>query len=299
MVRGANGARPGGAMLSEAAQRVAVSMVLMLPAAGPLPALQQPAQCKVIMSSGRCVITAADPGRPGGPAGPPAVQPGPPTSPHARMATSGPTTAVVREEADDVVEELQRVFGFSPQLAPAAASTAPRPTGRAAPVDDPGIPVRSAISQLQLAEPTIRLAGGAPAVVGVPVWLWLDDVPDSAPTATAAVGDAQVTATARLTSVEWTLGPSGATVSCAGPGTPWNGQVGASPDCGYVYRERSLPERTGGTGRWPITATAVWQVGWRGISGGAPVAGGQELRLTSETSIAVDEIQVLVVGGGE
>jgi hypothetical protein len=30
----------------------------------------------------------------------------------------------------------------------------------------------------------------------------------------------------------------------------------------YTYQLRSLPERTGRTGRWPITATAVWVVTW-------------------------------------
>ncbi|WP_345420042.1 hypothetical protein [Pseudonocardia xishanensis] len=161
------------------------------------------------------------------------------------------------------------------------------------------MPAQIAINELDLAAPTIRFSGGDPAVVGVPVWLWLDGVDGIPPSATAAVGTARVTATARLTAVEWTLGPPGAEIVCRGAGTPWIGQDGPSPDCGYSYTLRSLPERTGGSGRFPVTATAVWQVAWQGISAGAPVEGGEELRLTTETSIAVDEVQTLVVGEGE
>ncbi|WP_300014631.1 hypothetical protein [Pseudonocardia sp.] len=45
-------------------------------------------------------------------------------------------------------------------------------------------------------------------------------------------------------------------------------------------------------------ATIVWQVGWVGISGGAPVSGQQTVRVSADTSVSVGEIQVLVSGGG-
>jgi hypothetical protein len=57
-----------------------------------------------------------------------------------------------------------------------------------------------------------------------------------------------------------------------------------------------LPERTNGSGRWPLTGTAVWIITWTGTSAGAPVTGSQTLRLTAETSLAVGEIQVLIAG---
>jgi hypothetical protein len=94
------------------------------------------------------------------------------------------------------------------------------------------------------------------------------------------------------------MGPPSERVVCSGPGTPWSGQPGPSPDCGYVYALRSLPERTEGTGRWPIVATSVWRVEWTGVSGGGPVAGGQTVRVSSEASLPVGEIHVLVSGGG-
>jgi hypothetical protein len=65
-----------------------------------------------------------------------------------------------------------------------------------------------------------------------------------------------------------------------------------------VYEERSLPERTGGTGKWPVIATAHWQVDWQGLSNGVPVDGGQELQLSSTSALAVGELQALVIGEG-
>ena len=128
--------------------------------------------------------------------------------------------------------------------------------------------MRRAVQELDLSAPQIRLSARGRGVVGAPIWLWLagGQALTSPTSATAAVGAAAVTATAQLVSVEWTLGPPGARVVCAGPGTPWTGQTGPSPDCGYVYKQRSLPDRTGGTGRWPIVATTHWQVDWQGTS---------------------------------
>ncbi|QJY47799.1 ATP/GTP-binding protein [Pseudonocardia broussonetiae] len=165
---------------------------------------------------------------------------------------------------------------------------------------DPAIPAQLAINELELSGPMIRLSTGETGFVGVPVWMWIEQGRGLAGprSATAAVGNAAVTATGRLASVEWAMGPSGGRVVCDGPGTPWTGQAGPSPDCGYVYELRSLPERTGGTGRWPIVATIVWQVDWAGTSGGEPVSGQQTVRVSAETSVSVGEIQVLVSGGG-
>ena len=159
--------------------------------------------------------------------------------------------------------------------------------------------MRRAVEELNLAAPRIALSARGQGFVGVPVWLWLTDgqATTSPASATAAVGAASVTATARLMSVEWALGPPGARVLCAGPGTPWTGQPGPSPDCGYTYELRSLPERTGGTGRWPISATTHWQVDWQGTSAGVPVAGQETLALSTSTALPVGELQALVTGG--
>lgn len=164
----------------------------------------------------------------------------------------------------------------------------------------PEILAQRAVEQLSLPAPVLHTSGVDRGFVGVPMWLWIDGgAAYTGPvSATATAGAASVTATAQLSEVEWAMGPPGAVVRCAGPGTPWTGQEGESPDCGYTYQRRSLPDRTAGTGRWTITATSVWTVTWSGASGGAPVAGEQIVRVPNETTLAVSEVQVLVGGDG-
>ena len=234
------------------------------------------APCKVVDSTGQCLITAVDPGRPGGPN----HKPGP----------AAPASPPPPFELPTNVPQL--LPGPRGPFAPAP----PQPQAPAAPAPAPAQVAQQAVQKLTLPSPVIRLsAAQGRGFVGVPVWIWSDPVLLAGPlTATATAGAVTVTATAQLQQVEWSMGPPGALVSCVGPGTPWQGQPGPSPDCGYTYQLRSLPERTGGTGRWPITATAVWVVTWQG--GGA--AGQQTLQLTSQTSLAVGEVQVLVDGGG-
>lgn len=280
-------------------------------------ALADPPECVVVASSGRCLVEALDPGRPGGPA-------------HDRSGGSGgsgrgsggdtSTTDRRSRPSSDRAQTGEAIppppavqVLLSPNGGPAGFALGPDRTAElaallanpgAAPLAvapvDPQVPARLAISELELSGPVIRSSTGDRGFVGVPIWLWIDRGPTltSPRSATAAVGNAEVTATGRLSAVEWNMGPPGAQVVCDGPGTPWTGQPGPSPDCGYLYELRSLPERTGGTGRWPIVATSVWQVEWAGTSGGVPVAGQQTVRVSTDTSLSIGEIQVLVSGGG-
>lgn len=245
-------------------------------------------RCAVVDGTGRCLIAAADPGRPGGPKDPAAARSGRPPAP-ARATPPRPTL-------DPVATPL-----LAGALAGGAAGRVPAPANppAAAAPAPAAVLAQRAVSELTLRPPSIELSAGRGAFVGVPLWLWIDrGAQTSGPTsAVATAGNARVQATGRLLAVEWELGPPGARVTCSGPGTPWRGQSGASPDCGYVYRERSLPERTGGTARWTITATSVWQVGWNGVTDGGPVAGQETLRLSSTATLAVGEVQVLVGGG--
>lgn len=162
---------------------------------------------------------------------------------------------------------------------------------------DPAELAQQAIEQMALGPPKIRMSAPPDrGFVGVPVWLWVERDPTSTGpvSESASAGQVTVTATARVQRTEWTMGPPGEAVICRGPGTPWTGQSGPSPTCGYTYQLRSLPERTGGEGRWPITATNVWTVEWSG--GGA--SGSETLRMSSDASLAVGEIQVVTDGGG-
>ncbi|OLT11773.1 hypothetical protein BJF78_26240 [Pseudonocardia sp. CNS-139] len=176
----------------------------------------------------------------------------------------------------------------------------PLPDGPAAEPVPAAVLAQRAIRALELQPPAARISADTQGYVGVPLWLWVEGGPEaSGPvSATAAAGASAVTATGRLSGVEWEMGPPGALVRCAGTGTPWTGQSGPSPDCGFTYTQRSTPERTGGVGWWPVTVTAVWQVTWEGVTGGVPVAGEQTLLLASAAELVVGEVQVLVDGSG-
>jgi hypothetical protein len=170
----------------------------------------------------------------------------------------------------------------------------------AAQAPNPVLVAQSAISQLNLKASAPRLSAVDHTAVGLPVWMWVDGGAAAIGplTATATAGATTVTATATLDRIVWSMGPAGATVICRGPGTPvavgtplYAGQN--SPTCGYSYQLRSLPDRTGGTGRWPVTATSVWTITW---SGGGQT-GGQELPLTAGTDLEVGELQAVITGG--
>lgn len=271
--------------------------VVLLPILGAdVVAAAIPGECVVVPSTGRCLITATDPGRPGGPTSRSRPSETPPSASR-QDAPRGNAATPRRDPLPPVgpavrATQLGAAFGVDPGEPPAAPRTqlAPSPEELA----------RVAIAELTMRGPVIRFSATEGAFVGVPVWLWVDrgEVYTGPTSATATVGDAAVTATGELVAVEWTMGPPGERVVCGGPGTPWAGQPGPSPDCGYTYALRSLPERTDGTGRWRIVATSVWRVEWSGVSGGAPVAGGQTVRVSAASSLPVGEIHVLVSGGG-
>jgi hypothetical protein len=267
---------------------VGAGLTLTLSLSAPaLPAQAEGGDCKVIDAFGTCVAIAVDPGRPGRdqrPAPPPqpadedADPPAPPRRPPFGAAPRVDGIGVA------VVEELDIPPGLLDEPAPDAIA--------------PEILAQRAIRQLGLQAPTIHTSAATTAYIGVPTWLWIDRSPTTTgpASATATAGAAQVTATAELTAVEWQPGPPSVRITCPGPGTPFTEEGGAAPDCSYTYEQRSLPDRTNGTGRWPLTATTIWDITWTGTSDGAPVAGSQILRLTSETSLAVGEVQVLITG---
>lgn len=271
----------------------ATAALPVLMAAGP----PEPGRCAVIDGAGLCLVAAADPARPAGPAAP--KKPGgtsTPATPTTRLDPNPSSSSSVLPIIGPGGRSMGWALAAPPQL-PADPAPPARPV--AAPVD-PTVLARRAVRSLGLPRPAPELSITDRAYVGVPIWLWVaGDQANVGPTsATATAGTAQVTATARLTSTEWTMGPPGAVVRCAGPGTPWTGTPGPSPDCGYVYTERSLPQRTGGPARWTVTVTGMWQVTWNGVSGGVPVAGEQLVQLTTSRPVSVGELQVLVTGGG-
>jgi hypothetical protein len=162
-----------------------------------------------------------------------------------------------------------------------------------APTVTPAQLAQQAVKDLPLHKPKLGVApdpGGA-GLVGLPVWLWLGDEPNSwgTVTATAQVPGLSVTATATSQKVDWTMG-DGHTVTCANRGTRYDASYGnqLSPTCGYRY-ERSSRGQPSGT--YALTASVTWQITWAG--------GGQTGSLTQTVTsdpiaVRIDELQVVI-----
>lgn len=117
--------------------------------------------------------------------------------------------------------------------------------------------------------------------IAVKYWtyMWVDDPGPVAATVTA--GPVSVTATATMTSVTWSMGEPvspdnlssrAAPVTCEGTGVAPGPNVDITKEpapgtCAYMFKVRSTPERTGGSGTWPVTATANWQITWAASTG--------------------------------
>ena len=84
---------------------------------------------------------------------------------------------------------------------------------------------------------------GKTGLLGLPTYLWVDN-PGARTLGPISDSDTRETSPSRLTAkvdhVTWSLG-DGATVTCAGAGTPYQDSFGAapSPTCGHMYRKPS------------------------------------------------------------
>ncbi len=167
--------------------------------------------------------------------------------------------------------------------------------GAARGVQSPAVVAQLAVKKLVVPAPRWEMspAAGVPQMVGVPVWLWLAGGwgPVSA---TAAVPGVSVTATARPQGVTWDFGDGGV-VSCVGPGTPFrlgvDDPAAGSPDCGVVFTHSSAGQVDG---RFPVSVTVRWLVGWAGAGQQGVVPG---LTSRAVSSVVVSESQALVVAG--
>lgn len=188
-------------------------------------------------------------------------------------------------------------YQFFPNAALAAAAPPP---------PDPQVIAQRAIRQLQVPAPAI---GAGPdrtkLAVNLWTWLWIDN--PGPLTATAAAGGVSVTATATLESVTWSLGEPAATggtyapgppvtITCQGTGIapPPDYDWKAEPPCGHKYTWMSTTDRTGGTGKWPITATTNWTVTWQSNTG---VSGATTLTATGTDALEIGEYRVVLVQG--
>jgi len=176
------------------------------------------------------------------------------------------------------------------------------------PPPNPAILAEEAYRELVIPQPAIG-AGPDRTKLAVSLWTWLWVDNPGQLSVTVAAGGVSVSATASLATVTWTLGEpatqgdtyqpgSPATITCQGAGTapPAAYDWKAQPPCGYKYHWRSLKERTGSTGTWPITATTNWTVTWQSNTG---VTGGTTLNATSNDQFDIGEYRTVLVQGGD
>jgi len=134
---------------------------------------------------------------------------------------------------------------------------------------------------------------GSRSYVGVPVWMWANN-PDPLSfgpyDVNETLGGINITATARVTSIVWTMG-DGSTVACATAGTPYQSSMGfaESPNCGYRYTTVSTGQPGG---KFPITATSQWTMDWAV----GDVTGTLNTTRTANTAVEIRELQSVNVG---
>lgn len=148
----------------------------------------------------------------------------------------------------------------------------PGPAGPGAPAGEPvalapsvEVLAQQAYAEVPLALPVPHTSPPAdvPQLVGLPVWLWLDDASWSTFDASASVAGVTVTVVATPQSASWDMG-DGATVTCSGPGTPWTGDTSARTSCSHTYQHVS--DRQPG-GRYQASVTLTWSVSWSATTG--------------------------------
>ena len=177
-----------------------------------------------------------------------------------------------------------------------------------APAPDPVELAQSAAAQIKVPAPVVHVGPRQDRIaVKVPVWLWVDDQP--ARTVSVSAGGLTVTASASLTSTDWSMGEpvddpgrsGGARVSsftCEKRGVEPPAVVDPTvvPLCGYTYQWRSTAERTGGARSWHVMTVAHWTLHWVATNG---QRGDIPLQATSDANVNVGEWRASLVAGQE
>lgn len=176
------------------------------------------------------------------------------------------------------------------------------------PPPDPAVLAEQAVNRLVIPMPQPHF-GPDRSTIAVQLWTWLWIDAPAPVTSTVELQGVSVTATATLQSTTWTLGEPAArndgggyepgpaaTVTCTGAGVPYDASVDwrAEPPCGHKFRWRSTDERTGGSGKWPVTVTTTWGVTWQATTGQTGTA---TLTGTAADAVAVSEYRILLTPG--
>jgi len=166
------------------------------------------------------------------------------------------------------------------------------PTGAPAPATpSPAQLARSALATLHLDAPQV---GTAPPtnklVVNLATYLWVEPGVWRTLRATASVGSVSATVVATPSKVVWTMG-DGNTVTCTGPGTPYNPNADPSTqstNCSYAYPAPSTKQPNGA---YDLTARVYWHVIWTssGVAGDGDL--GEIAGDPSTTAVEVDVIR--------
>ena len=150
-----------------------------------------------------------------------------------------------------------------------------------------------AVSQVAWNPPNVGTSPpvGAPAVVNLPTYLYLNPGAWQTFTATATAGGVSATVVAVPEQVVWTTG-DGQSVTCPGQGVPYNSSYGTTPPsdaCTYAYTA---------TGTYTLSATVYYHATW--TSTGAGGLGG-DLGLvpgpTVTEQITVQQIASVITAG--
>ncbi|WP_240435009.1 ATP/GTP-binding protein [Streptomyces sp. YIM 130001] len=158
---------------------------------------------------------------------------------------------------------------------------------------DPAQLAQQAVDKMLLrgADIGITPKPGGKGVVGMPVYLWTDTGPETygPNVATASAGGVTVTATAKVSRIDWDMG-DGKTVTCTTAGTPYKTAYGKkpSPDCGHRYEQ---PSSSTASGKFHVTATSTWSIDWQ-VTGSGEAGELTEVR-DNAVDINVAEVQVL------
>jgi hypothetical protein len=200
------------------------------------------------------------------------------------------------------------IFRFVPNAAPAVED---RTASQASALGE-----AAAKAQKEIPAPVPDLHFGADptqVAVKVPVGMCIDPPPAPASVSVTA-GTVTVTATPVVESVTWDMGDPVDPTTSDGPPydlippvtctleqmrqtsaqtAPGSYVWRSTPPCSYTYFWRSLPERTGGTGKWTVTATVNWRIEWTST---LPDAGTVDApAVSSATTLHVGEWSTVLV----
>ena len=127
-------------------------------------------------------------------------------------------------------------------------------------------------------------------LVGLPTWVWLDEVPQSV-TATAAIPGLSSTATATAVGLWFTPGDGGDRVECPLDAPVYSEDAGESP-CAHTFEWVSAHSATG---RWPALVEVEWEVTWTNTLGDSGTADPIVTSVLFE--LEVIELQARVIAG--